>query len=171
MKSLTDLVSISFCFFILKTSILSYGCTWNLNYQLVENPGTAEVNVCQQSTKKLQFKINCMRRGSPSCGSSWGSSSSSWTRSGAIIAMDCKSEKFRGSWLDDVEDFLRKFDRHVNLCGTKQNQRFDLLCLHLEGRTSLYVDSLHPQPAVRAARSSAKIDVSVKLSQKLLDII
>ena len=94
------------------------------------------------------------------------------------MATGYKLEKFRGDGTDDVEDFLRKFDRYVNLCGTKENQRFDLLCLHLEGRASWYVDSIHPQPADLAALRNAlthkfKAEPAIKMEvfkMKQLDI-
>ena len=60
-------------------------------------------------------------------------------------------EKFRGDGTDDITDFLKKFDRYVNLCNIKAEQQFDLLCLQLEGRAQWYIDSLHTAPADLAA--------------------
>ena len=60
-------------------------------------------------------------------------------------------EKFRGDGTDNITDFLKKFDRYVNLCNVKPEQQYDLVCLQLEGRAWWYIDSLNQPPADLAA--------------------
>ena len=87
-------------------------------------------------------------------------------------------EKFRGDGTDDITDFLKKFDRYVNLCNIKAEQQFDLLCLQLEGRAQWYIDSLHTAPADLAALKNVltnkfKRDERIKMDifrMKKLDI-
>ena len=60
-------------------------------------------------------------------------------------------EKFRGDGTDNITDFLKKFDRYVNLCNVKHEQQYDLVCLQLGGRAQWYINSLNPPPADLAA--------------------
>ena len=60
-------------------------------------------------------------------------------------------EKFSGNGTDNITNFLKKFDRYVNLCNVKPEQQYDLLCLQLEGRAQWYIDSLNQPPADLAA--------------------
>lgn len=76
----------------------------------------------------------------------------------SIMATGYKLEKFRGDGTDDIEDFLKRFDRYVNVANVKQEQKSDLLCLHLEGRASWFVDNLNPPPADLAALRKALTD-------------
>ena len=55
-------------------------------------------------------------------------------------------EKFKGDGTDNVEEYLKKFDKYVKVCNIKDDQQFDVLCLQLEGRAHWYVDSLNPAP-------------------------
>lgn len=80
----------------------------------------------------------------------------------AIMANGFKLEKFRGDGTDDIEDFLKRFDRYVNVTNVKQEQKSDLLCLHLEGRASWFVDNLNPPPADLAALRKALTDKFVQ---------
>lgn len=80
----------------------------------------------------------------------------------SIMATGFKLEKFRGDGTDDIEDFLKRFDKYVNVTNVKQEQKSDLLCLHLEGRASWFVDNLNPPPADLAALRKALTDKFVQ---------
>ena len=87
-------------------------------------------------------------------------------------------EKFRGDGTDNVEEYLKKFDRYVKVCNIKEDQQFDLLCLQLEGRAHWYIDSLKPVPKDLAELKAAlttkfKLEKQIKMdifNMKKLDI-
>ena len=71
------------------------------------------------------------------------------------MATGFRLEKFRRDDTDDVEEFIKKFDRYCNVTNVKNEQKFDLVCLHLEGRASWYVDNLATAPADLTALKAA----------------
>ena len=66
-----------------------------------------------------------------------------------------KMEKFRGDDTDNITDYLKKFERYVKVCGIKDDQKYDLLCLQVEGRAQWYIDSLQTPPADYAAMKAS----------------
>ena len=97
---------------------------------------------------------------------------------GIDMATGFRLEKFRGDDTDDVEEFIKKFDRYCNVTNLKNEQKLDLMCLHLEGRASWYVDNLATAPADLTALKAAltnkfKVDRRIKMdifSMKKMDI-
>ena len=71
------------------------------------------------------------------------------------MATGFRLEKFRGDDTDDVEEFIKKFDRYCNVTNVKNEQKLDLMCLHLEGRASWYVDNLATAPEDLTALKAA----------------
>ena len=97
---------------------------------------------------------------------------------GIDMATGFRLEKFRGDDTDDVEEFIKKFDRYCNVTNLKNEQKLDLMCLHIEGRASWYVDNLATAPADLTALKAAltnkfKVDRRIKMdifSMKKMDI-
>ena len=75
------------------------------------------------------------------------------------MATGFKLEKFRGDGTDDIEEFLKRFERYCNVTNVKNEQKMVLLCLHLEGRASWYIDSLTTAPVDLAAGNLSKPNV------------
>ena len=94
------------------------------------------------------------------------------------MATGFKLEKFRGDGTDDIEEFLKRFERYCNVTNVKNEQKMDLLCLHLEGRASWYIDSLTTAPVDLAAltlvlTNKFKVEKQIKMDifkMKKMDI-
>ena len=63
-----------------------------------------------------------------------------------IMATGFRLGKVRGDGKVDVDDFIKKFERYVNVTNTKPEQQIDFLCLHFEGRASWFIDNLTAAP-------------------------
>ena len=86
------------------------------------------------------------------------------------MASGFKVEKFGGDGTDDTEDYLKMFDRYVDISIVKPEQKVDLLCLHLEKRAMWFAENLNPPPADLTALKTALINKFKEEKRIKLDI-
>lgn len=90
-----------------------------------------------------------------------------------------KLEVFCGDGTDKVHNFLKKFDRYINIANIKAEQQAGILYFHLDRRARWFIDNLNPAPAdfggyspsiieeICVKRIKSKVKTSVFQMQKM----